>query len=65
MEFNEAEKIVDSGRKKPFKTILILFILFLGIAIFAYTQGFFGEKGKEHAGAPTARNNQPCPCSPV
>lgn len=53
MDFNEAKNIEESAKKKPIKTILVVLISLAMVALIAYTQGFFGEKGKDHADTST------------
>jgi uncharacterized membrane protein len=51
MNFKDAKEIYESFNKHRSKTILILIILLVIMAFLAYIKGYFGEKGKQHAGS--------------
>jgi flagellar basal body-associated protein FliL len=51
MDFKDAEKIVEAGKTKFKRTLFIIILLLVLIAVIAYIKGFFGEKGKQHAGS--------------
>ena len=53
MNFDDAKKIYESGRKQPIKTILTVVLLLALLAISAYVTIFFGEKAKQHANTST------------
>jgi flagellar basal body-associated protein FliL len=53
MNFDDAKKIYESGRKKPIKTILIVVLLLVLLALSAYVTIFSGEKAKKHANTST------------
>jgi len=57
MNFGDAEKIIDSGKKQPFRTFLIIFFLVVIVAIIAYVKIYSGEKAKQHAN-PSSQLNQ-------
>jgi|LGOV01.1.fsa_nt_gb flagellar basal body-associated protein FliL len=53
MNFDDAKKIYESGRKQPIKTILTVVLLLVLLAISAYVTIFSGEKAKQHANTST------------
>lgn len=48
MDFNNGERILDSFKRRPLKTTVIIIFLLISLAICSYVVGFFGEKAKEH-----------------
>lgn len=56
MNFGDAEKIIDSGKKQPFRTFLIIFFLVVIVAIIAYVKIYSGEKAKQHANSSSQLN---------
>jgi hypothetical protein len=48
MNFNNSKKIFKSFKKHPFKTVSIIILMLILLAMIAYVKGFFGEIGKEH-----------------
>ena len=49
MDFDNAEKIIESGKKKPQKTLAAVIVLIVLLGIIAYVQVYFSEKAKQHA----------------
>lgn len=49
MDFDNVEKIIASGKKKPIKTLLIFILVIILLALSALVTNFFGEKGKRLA----------------
>jgi hypothetical protein len=50
MDFKDAEDIVEGGKRRPKRMIVVICVLLFFVALSAYVTGFFGEIGKRHAG---------------
>jgi hypothetical protein len=49
MDFDDAEKIIEKGKKRPIKTLIGLFVILIMIAAYALVTNYCGEKGKQFA----------------
>lgn len=49
MDFDNVEKIYESGKKKPKKTLLIVVLLIVLVGIIAFVNNFCGEKARQFA----------------
>ncbi len=56
MDFDDAEKIIDSGKRQPFRTFLIILFLLVFLVIIAYVSRYSGEKAKQHANTSSQLN---------
>lgn len=56
MNFNDAEKIIDSGTKRPIKTLIAIFILILLAGLLAFVQQYCGEKAKQASVAESSKD---------
>lgn len=52
MDIRESEKLVESFKKKPLITILSIVISVLLLSLVAWSNAFWGEKGKQAAKPP-------------
>jgi len=50
MELKDSEKLIESFKKRPWKTIFAIAVLLILLSVFGFFNGFFGEKGKRAAG---------------
>ena len=56
MNINNAEKIIESGKKYPWKTLLKFVLALMLVGIFAFVAHYCGEKGKQLAEPPKISN---------
>jgi hypothetical protein len=50
MELKDSERLIDSFKKQPGRTISAIVVLLLLVSMIAYFTGLFSEKGKRAAG---------------
>lgn len=51
MDFKSAEDIVEAGKRRPKRTLIVILVLLFLAAVTAYVTGLCGEIGKRHAGS--------------
>jgi hypothetical protein len=58
LDIKQADELIESASKKPKRTILIIIVAIILLALGAWVFSFFSEKGKQHASEKSAYNNQ-------
>jgi len=51
MELKDSERLIESFKKRPGRTISAIVVLLLLVSVIAFFTNFFGEKGKRAAGS--------------